>query len=589
MAAPKIPARISLHAVRPEFLITITRGHPAFKAILGTIRALPVRVWDEEARNWRVPYEYATALHVAAQKHSMHIPRDVQEMMVKYMAITQEAEKQHLGQTELEAGDDIFVPNLKKVLREYQKVAVKFGAEKRRYILGDQMRLGKTISAIATVAYTNTFPCLVVCGVSHLSHWRREFLEWMDLRLAIMHNVKAMESHARHYHVMVINYEQLYKMEKIFPFIRAVIIDEAHQVKNYDAEKTKAALKLCAMPNVETVQLLTGTPIMNSAADLMPLLEMCNALRFFGGKDTYRKRYVSNPANNILLSEKIREYCFLRRETHQVVKQVPTITREIINFELDTTDLHQYEEMRDKLEQNVLDYQMSRQNMTEAERKMKAEETREKSKEIRKMLEKMREAVALAKIGKVAVFIAELIAQGEKVIIFCHHQSVMKEMLRVCSKFTKCVHIDGGSSVEARNFAIHSFQRDPNYKVIACSIRAASTGITLTAAKTVIMHELDYVPGINDQAESRPIDIMDPAPVIAYYPMAVGTYDQRIYEIVEQKRTTMNQITRGTSEDLNKTNIAGFSLVETATDTLLLVEIAERKRAQLSALTNRSQ
>src|SRR5690606_31876865 len=72
-----------------------------------------------------------------------------------------------------------------------------------------------------------------------------------------------------------------------------VIIDEAHRMKNPAAKRTRAAQQLAAAAG-KTVA-LTGTPIISTPLDVLPLLDMLGHLHWFPGgtRKTFEDRYTS--------------------------------------------------------------------------------------------------------------------------------------------------------------------------------------------------------------------------------------------------------------------------------------------------------
>ena len=65
------------------------------------------------------------------------------------------------------------------------------------------------------------------------------------------------------------------------------------------------------------------------------------------------------------------------------------------------------------------------------------------------------------------------------------------------------IRIDGMTDPKLRDGMRKRFQEDASCRVAVLSIKAAGTGLTLTAASTVLFAELTWVPGEIQQAEDR--------------------------------------------------------------------------------------
>ena len=63
--------------------------------------------------------------------------------------------------------------------------------------------------------------------------------------------------------------------------------------------------------------------------------------------------------------------------------------------------------------------------------------------------------------------------------------------------------IHGGVSVKKRQEMVDRFQNDPEARVMVLSLKAAGTGLNLTAASAVIHYDLWWNPAVEDQATDR--------------------------------------------------------------------------------------
>ena len=74
------------------------------------------------------------------------------------------------------------------------------------------------------------------------------------------------------------------------------------------------------------------------------------------------------------------------------------------------------------------------------------------------------------------------------------------------------------------------------------NIRAAGTGITLTAAEAVIMNDLSFVPGDLSQAEDRAYRYGQKNSVSVYYPIFINSIESIIYDMINQKKLNINTV-----------------------------------------------
>ena len=152
--------------------------------------------------------------------------------------------------------------NLKVEPYEYQKEGIEAGLRWKRFLIGDEPGLGKTLQSIGVVDTANAYPCLVICPSSLKINWQREFEKFTDKKALVLDNsvlttwpyLLRMSMH----HVAVVNYESLRKYfvwdiharkgqsfrlkDVVFcpeiNLFKSVIIDESHRVKDPTAQQT---------------------------------------------------------------------------------------------------------------------------------------------------------------------------------------------------------------------------------------------------------------------------------------------------------------------------------------------------------------
>lgn len=450
------------------------------------------------------------------------------------------------------------IPIKNATLRHYQRQGVAQGIKLRRFINGDDMGLGKTIQSIATMLGINEFPFLVICPATLRENWRREIEKFSDLRQMILSdkvkNTWHRYAELKMADVFIVNYESLkkyfvrempkksrYKSSDIQMFetinlFKGVIIDEAHRCKNPTTIQTKLALRLCVRK--QNVMLLTGTPVVNKPTDLYPLLAIMSRTKHFGGtlkefKDRYM--YLGAPSNLKELNYLLNENCYFRREKTEVLDDLPDKERVTITCDLPVHIRSEYT----KAETEFVAYLKQNKGCSDAEVQKKLRGL------IMVQFGILRAISARGKIGAVKEFVDDVLDSGQKLILFCNLKEIVNQLEAI---YPDAVKVVGGMDEKVRQAAIDSFQNPDGPKLIICNIKAAGTGLTLTASSRVAFVEFPWTYADCVQCEDRAYRIGQKDNVTCTYFLGHKTVDERIYQLIQQKKDIANTISGAKDE-----------------------------------------
>lgn len=100
--------------------------------------------------------------------------------------------------------------------------------------------------------------------------------------------------------------------------------------------------------------------------------------------------------------------------------------------------------------------------------------------------------------------------------------------------------LDGSMSSSRRQKQLEEFKESKRKNVFLISLHAGGTGLNLTVANRVILADVWWNPAVEEQAIDRAHRIGQTKTVNVYRFKVLGTVEERIYAICEQKRNTMN-------------------------------------------------
>lgn len=412
----------------------------------------------------------------------------------------------------------------------HQKEAIQKLVENKKFILADDMGLGKTTSTIIAALETGAKKVLIICPATLKINWQREIENYSKRSIYIAEGKNFSTEHD----FVIINYDILKNFHdtkkkddsKILgASFDLVVIDEAHYIKNAQAQRTKLINDI--VKKVDRLWLLTGTPMTSRPIDYYNLLSLADSpvaknwmayvIRYCSGyqfKVGPRKVWNVMGASNLDELRERTSSTILRRLKEDVL-DLPDKIISPVYLSLKSKD---YEELMGEY------YNWYEKNPDES-----------KSLTVQfSKLTKVRQVIANEKIAQTIELAENILEQGKKVIIFCNFTDSLNQIMQHFGKIA--VKVDGTMSKPERQLSVDQFQENDKIKVFVGNIIAAGVGLTLTSAEAVIMNDLSFVPAHHSQAEDRAFRIGQKKNVSVYYPIYENTIEAVIYDILNAKK-----------------------------------------------------
>ncbi len=134
--------------------------------------------------------------------------------------------------------------------------------------------------------------------------------------------------------------------------------------------------------------------------------------------------------------------------------------------------------------------------------------------------------------------LADITTAGRKAIVFTQ----FKEMGDLLVKWigqrlgAEPDFINGSVPVKRRQEMVDRFQQDPADRIMVLSLKAAGTGLNLTAASAVIHYDLWWNPAVEDQATDRAYRIGQHSNVEVFRFICANTFEEKINDIINSKK-----------------------------------------------------
>ena len=403
--------------------------------------------------------------------------------------------------------DDVQVDltGLRCTLRRYQEYGVRYVLKQGSALLGDEMGLGKTVQAIACmVALRNEGAThfLVVAPASVLVNWCREVPQHSDLACTEIHGSDMAEEQEGWFNnggVAVTTYETAGRITLPDDFtISLLVVDEAHYVKNPQANRTKVVKAL--RDRSKKVLFMTGTALENRVDEMCNLVDMLQpetAKSLAGMKELSHASQFRDAAAPV----------YFRRTRDDVLSELPEKQESEEWLRLGSA------------EDTIYRASVAARQFAEMRRVSWNTEKLEDSVKAKRLIELCDEAKE----------------QGRRIIVFSFF---LKTLARAGEALgDRCMGpINGSVTPAMRQKIIDEFSESEPGTVLLSQIQAGGTGLNIQAASVVIFCEPQIKPSLETQAISRAYRMGQAHKVLVYRLLCEDSVDERIMELLAEKQ-----------------------------------------------------
>lgn len=379
---------------------------------------------------------------------------------------------------------------------EHQKVTAAFLTLRRRAFCFNEQGTGKTASAIWAADYLMRMGAvrrvLVLCPLSIMkSAWQADLFKFaMHRSCSVAHGdaktrAKIVKAGAE---FVIINFDGLavVKQEVLEGGFDLVIVDEASAYKNAQTNRWKVLKEVAA--KAEWLWMMTGTPAAQSPLDAYGLGKLINP----EGTPKYYGQFRDQ------VMYKVSQFRWIPRPQSQTI--VHKVLQPAIRFErdqcLDLPEVTYVEREAPLTAQQLKYYQILKKQMTinaagEEVTAVNAATNLNKLLQISggAVYSDTREVIEFDVSNRLQVVLEVIEESSHKVLVFVPFTHTIELLKATLDKHkVSCGVINGQVSVNARSELVKNFQERPDPHVLIIQPQAASHGLTLTAADTVIWY-----------------------------------------------------------------------------------------------------
>lgn len=409
-------------------------------------------------------------------------------------------------------------------LKPHQVSGAAWLASRRHALLADEMRVGKTLTALEAAKQIGARRIVVVCPAVARFNWARNIEAHLGRRPQVLFRRKD-EPAAD---VVVTSYDLAAAAKRPWD---VAIFDESHYLRRCPAGRTKVVLgKEGLIHGAERAWFLSGTPAINHYGELWPILYVCGI--YPGSYEQFIHEFcvvsygpyelqIRGSKNHAALRELVGGF-MLRRKLSEVAPELPPVQLDEYTIEMPR-------------EAGPLDSPELRAALLAPDPMAALEAAAPAAASLRRH-------IGLAKVAQVVDLVRqELDGNAEKIVLFTYHREVLARLTRALAGFNPAT-IAGGDTPARREAAVRVFSTRPERRIFIGQIVAAGTNIDLSAASQAVFVESSWVPGENAQAAMRLQNLNQTRRVSARFIGMAGSIDEQIQRVVRRKTRELSNL-----------------------------------------------
>lgn len=373
----------------------------------------------------------------------------------------------------------------------YQSQAAELCRRKGGLLLADDLGLGKTVSALATICDPTYLPALIVAPTHLIDQWVEKIREFTLLDAHVIKKSTPYELPKAD--IYLVTYTRLsgwIDYVERSPF-RSLVMEEAHELRN-GRETSKGKAVWAFRQKAILALALTATPIFNYGSEIFPVMEYIEEGALGSWNDFIiewcrmgpgGKWVVNDPAAlGTFLREK---HLMLRRTNEDVGKEHPPINVLTPQVPFDEDVIASEEDAMRALAERVLGGSFTDRGMAAREFDLR-----------------MRRATGVAKAPHVAQFVKMLLDSGEPVILCGWHREVYEIWLTKLAGYNPLLYTGSETPKQKERTKRAFIEGRTNLLVLSLRSGAGIDGFQYRC-NTIVFGELDWSPKVHDQCVGR--------------------------------------------------------------------------------------
>ena len=409
-------------------------------------------------------------------------------------------------------------------LYRHQEETIRF-YEKNPYCMNwSEPGTGKSITAIAAMEGKGS--CLVVCPAFLTRNWVEEIEKFTGEKAAIWPKT------AR---ITVQSVDSLYKDSEPFKAANVVVLDEFHTINNPTSRRSSTFFQYVQNFKPRQLIMMSGTPMRNRVPELFVPLSLMDLFYKSGFRLKFPSTYSFNmnfcfPIERRIGSRFVTQYEGVRNADY--LKQLLAPLH--IKFSLE-----ELEDLPDIVFEEVVIPVKKDLGVTTLDRELEAGwQDMELGKPPPSHISTLKKMSAIDKVLFGTTYVRSLIDAGSgPIVVFSDHVDPCK---LIAAEIDDAEYITGETPMVDRNNIIRRFQAG-KIPVLAGTIGAMSTGVTLTASNTLIFLDKSWVPSNNHQAYHRIHRVSQKRRCRVISIVREGV-DQRIVRALTAKEATIHKV-----------------------------------------------